>query len=124
MVSFNETHAPTFRNCVIEQDLPMPNWSKTFETFWLHSSIFALQKQPENLNVKSSLAFRKRLVASFTETCAPTSRKYVVERSWLPLNLSKAFKTYWLDSSVFALEKQLEKLNFHSFFTSKKPFSG
>ena len=39
-------------------------------------------------------------------------------------NWAKIFEIVWLHSSVFALEKQLEKLNFQSFFTSNKPFPG
>ena len=42
-------------------------------------SIFILEKQPEILNFQSFLPLRSPLVASFSETLAPTSREYVVE---------------------------------------------
>ena len=60
-------------------------------------------------------------MASFTETRAPTSRKYVVEQGLPTPSRLKTFQTFWSISSVFLLEKQPEKLNFQ-FFTSKKPF--
>ena len=63
-------------------------------------------------------------MASFNETGAPTSRKYVVEQGLLTLNWSKTFQAFWSHSSLFALEEQHEKLNFQSFFTSKEPFGG
>ena len=70
------------------------------------------------------LPVRNHLVASFNETRAPTSRKYVVEQGLLTPNWSKAFQTFLSHSSVFALEKQPEKLNFQSVLTSKRPFCG
>ena len=46
MATFNETHTPTSRKYVGEQGIVMLNWSETSQTFWLHSSGFALEKQP------------------------------------------------------------------------------
>ena len=64
------------------------------------------------------------MVATFNKTRAATFRKYAVEQG-LP-------KSIWLKTSqnlrsqfsVFALEKQPEKLSFQSFFKSKKSFGG
>ena len=50
VATFNEAHAPTFRKFVAEQDIGMANSSKIFQTFKVHSSFFALEKQPKNLN--------------------------------------------------------------------------
>ena len=50
VTTFNETGAPTSRKYVAEQGIVMANSSKTFQTFWSHSSVFALEKQPKNLN--------------------------------------------------------------------------
>ena len=124
VASFSETHTPTSRKYVVEQGLPTPIWSKTSQTFWLHSSVFALEKQPEKVNFQSFLPLRNPLVASFNETRAPTSRKYVVEKGLAMSNWSKTFETFWSHSCVFALEKEPEKVNFQSIFTSKKPFGG
>ena len=48
--TFNETRAPNSRKYVAEQGMLMPNWSKPFQTFWPHSSVFALEKQHRNKN--------------------------------------------------------------------------
>ena len=53
MATLNEAHAPTSRNNVAEQGIVMSNCLKTFETYWLHSSVFSLEKQPSNLNFRS-----------------------------------------------------------------------
>ena len=45
--------------------------------FRSHSSIFALEKQAKNLNFQSFFTSNRPLVATFGETRAPTSRKYV-----------------------------------------------
>ena len=50
MATFNEARAATSRKYVAEEGIVMPNWSKTFQTLWLHSSVFALEKQPKNLD--------------------------------------------------------------------------
>ena len=80
VATFSETRAPTSRKYVAEQGMVMPNWLKTFHTFWSHSSTFALEKQPKNLNFHSVLPLTDPLVATFSETCATTSRKYVAEQ--------------------------------------------
>ena len=63
-------------------------------------------------------------MASFNETRATTSRKYVADQGIVISDRSKVFQTFWSHTSVFALEKQPENLNFHSVFTSKRPFDG
>ena len=56
------------------------------------------------------------LVATFNETRAPTSKKYVSEQGIVMPNWSETFQTCWSYSSVFDLEKQPKNLNFQSFF--------
>ena len=108
-----------------EQNIPvMPNWSKTFQTFWSHSSVFVLKN-----NMKSSifivfLPVRNSLVASFNERRAPTSRKYVVEQALPTPNWSKKFQTFWSHFSVFALENYSKNLNFWSILASKRTLCG
>ena len=89
----------------------------------MHSSVFALEKQPEKVNFQSFLPLRNPLVASFNETRAPTSRKYVVEKGSAMSNWSKTFETFWSHSSVSALEKQPEKVNFLSFLPLRNPLA-
>ena len=45
----NKMRAPTARIYVSEQAIEMPNWSKTFQTVRLHSSVFSLEKESKNL---------------------------------------------------------------------------
>ena len=125
MASFSEMRGPTFKIYVAEQGMPLPNWLKTFQVFWLHSPGFSIEKRTEELNFHSFfLAPRNLLVASFNEMYALTSKKHLVEQG-LPTQIwSKTFPTFWLHSPNFALEKQLEKLNFKSFCTFKKHFDG
>ena len=50
MATFNATRAPPSKKYVAEKGIVMSNSSKTFNSFYSHSSIFALEKQPKNLN--------------------------------------------------------------------------
>ena len=52
VATFNETRAPASRKYVTEQDIVMPNSSEIFQTFWSHSSVYASEKQPKNLNLQ------------------------------------------------------------------------
>ena len=113
VATFNELRAPAFRRYIAEQGIMMPKWSKTFRFFWNKLSVFALEKQPKNLNFESFfLPLGDRLVATFSETHAPTSRIYVVEQDIRMANWSKTFQTFWLHFTVFVLEKQPKNLNF------------
>ena len=125
MATFNETRAPTFRKYVVEQGIVMPNWSKSFQTFWSHSSIFALEKKTKNLNFQSLfLPLGDPLVPTFNEMRATTFRSYVAEEGIVMSNWLKIFQTFWLHSSIFALEKKPKNLNFQSFFTFMRHFGG
>ena len=79
VATFNETPAPTSGKYVAEQDIVMSHWLKTFQTFRWHSWIFALEKQPKNLNFLF-LPLGDPLVPTFSETCALTSGKYVADK--------------------------------------------
>ena len=94
--TFNKMRAPTSKNYVAEQGIVIPNWSKTLQAFLWHSSIFALEKQPKNLNYSEFLLpLRDPLVATFHETRSPTSRKCVAEQGIVVPNWSKTFQTFW-----------------------------
>ena len=122
MATFNETHAPTSRTFIATEGILMPNASKTFQSFLWGSSVFPLEKERKCLNFQSFLPLTDPLVANVSTTSAPTSRKYVAEQGKGRANWPQEFKTFWSHTSVFATEKQAKYLNFHSFFTSKKPF--
>ena len=106
---------------VVKQGKPTPNWSKVFQTFWSLSSVLVLEKQPKKLHFQIFLSLRNIVVASFKETRAPASWKYVVEKDKPIPNWSKIFETFLQGSSVFTLEKQHEKLNFLSFSPLSEP---
>ena len=124
MTSFNDTRAPASRKYVAEQVIVIQNWSKTFQTFWSHSSVLGLEEKSEKLNFQSFLHLRNPLVASNNETRAPTSRIYVADKGIVMPNWLKTFQNFWSHSSVFPLENRPEILNFQSFFTSKKLSGG
>ena len=68
--TFHETRAPTCRKHVSEQAIVISNWSIKFQTFWSHSSVFPLEKQPKNLNFYSFFASNTPFVGYFEwKTC-------------------------------------------------------
>ena len=52
---------------------------------------FYFKKQPKNLNFYSFLPLIDPLLATFNETRAPTSKKYVTEQGIVMQNWSKTF---------------------------------
>ena len=84
----------------------MSKWSKAFQTFCLHSSVFALKKAPKNINFRASFTSNIFFGGTSNETRAPTSGKYVGEKGIVMSNWSKWFQTSWSHSSVCALEKE------------------
>ena len=54
-------------------------------------------------------------MATFNETCALTSGKYVAEQRTVMSNWSKTLQRFWSNSSVFALQKQTKNVNLQSF---------
>ena len=63
-------------------------------------------------------------MATFSETWAPISRKYVVEKGLMMPNLWQTRESFWLHSSFFVLEGYPKNLNFQSFYTTKASFDG
>ena len=65
VATFNEARAPTSKKYVAEQVIVMQNLSKSFQTFWLHVSVVALEKQPKNLHFQSFLISRRTVGGYF-----------------------------------------------------------
>ena len=63
-------------------------------------------------------------MATFSETCASTSRKYVAEKGLMMPNLWQTRQSFWLHSSFFLLERYTKNLNFQSFYTTKTRSNG
>ena len=68
----------TSRKCIPEQVIIMPNLWQSLQFFYSHTSIFALEKFPKNLNFLS--LFNETLVTIFNEKRAPTFKKYVAKQ--------------------------------------------
>ena len=60
--TFNKSRTPTSGIHVSEQDIVMPNWSKSFQQFWSHSTVFNLQRLSKNLNFHSCFTFNRPTV--------------------------------------------------------------
>ena len=73
MATFDEMREPTSRKYVAEEGIVMSNRSKTFQTFWSHSSVFPIEKLRENLNSRVTLRLIDPLVATSNQS-APSSR--------------------------------------------------
>ena len=121
VATFKETCALIPRRYVSEPGKSIPE-SSNFLVALLH---FCFRKT----TVKSKfsdffLPLRHPLVATFSETCAPTFWKYVSYQGIIMPNLSEKLQFWWLHPSIFALEKQPKNLNFQSSFTSKIHFGG
>ena len=108
VATFNETRAPAYTKYIAEQSIVMPNWSKIIQTYRSHSSVFALEKQPKNVNFQSFLPLIDLLGGTFNETGAQTSIKYAAEQAIKIPNWSKTFQTFWSHFPVFAIEKLLK----------------
>ena len=106
VASLNGTRAPTSKKCVAEKGIVMPNWLKSFQTFWLHSSIFALEKQLQKPNFQSF--FYVLLHVSFNEKWTPIPKKFVVEQRFPTPILWKTIENHWSHSFISPLEKRLE----------------
>ena len=76
MATFNETHPPTSRKYVAAQGIVTPNWSKAFQTFCSHSSVYALEKQPKNLNFQRIFTSNRPFGGYFQwNACTYTKKK-------------------------------------------------
>ena len=111
-----------FQKICTLKGMVLPNWPKTFETFWSHFSVFAIQKQLKNLNFQRLFTHKKTFGAYFQRGgyFQRNACSYFQEIcSWTRNSNAKLMKnihTFWLHSSIFALEKQPKQLSFHDFF--------
>ena len=151
MASFSKACAHTSRKHVPKLDIVIPNLSDKLNTFWLYSSVFALEIKPKNLGFQSFFTckwifagyFQWKTCTNFHKICsrgrytscqfyyihsnffqkfseffyflkrfwwllptgASTSRLYEAAKVLLIPHLSHTLQVFWLQSSVFALEK-------------------
>ena len=71
-----------FKN-VAEQGIAIPNWSKTFQTFWSRPPVFALKTQPKNLSFHNF--FISKWIASgyFQGNVCTHFQNKLAEKVWL-----------------------------------------
>ena len=105
MAAFNETGEFTSRWYEVEQVVLIPNLSETLEDFCSHSSVFALEKYSKNLSFKSTFTTKKTLVATFSETRRPISKKCAASQGIMMPKLLETLQCFWSHFSLFALEK-------------------
>ena len=75
--------------------------------FFIALLYFCFRKKAlKMLNFWNCLSLKESLLAPFSGTCALSSRKYVSEQATSILHLSKKLQSFWVHSSLFALEKQ------------------
>ena len=82
MATLSETCALNSREYISEPGMSILNLSKKFKLFWSHSSVFALENYPKNVQLSeffTSYLSKESSLNTFSETCALTSRIYVSE---------------------------------------------
>ena len=124
MATFNEMHTPTFRKYVTEQDIVMPNWLKTSQTFWLHLTVFDLEKQPKNLNFQSCFTYDRSFDGYFQWNACNCFQKIC---SWTRHNdatLIKIISNFFVALQSFCSIREPKNLSFQNFLTSNRPFDG
>ena len=81
--------------------------------------LFCLKKAIKILNFQISLPLKDPLVATVSETCPLTSRKYVFEPGISSQSLLEKSRFFWSHLLFLALEKYSESLNFYIFLHPK-----
>ena len=122
MATFTKTCAPTSRKHVADQGILLPNRSKTFQIFWSHFSVFALEKQPKKIKSSEFFTSKKHFGRYFQWNACTCFQKICSWTRQSNAKFVKMIETFWSHSSISASEKQPEKLNFENFFTSKRLF--
>ena len=103
----------------------MPNWSRTFQSFWSNSYCLALEKQPEKLNFHDFFT-SKRLCGGYLQWNAWTYFWKLC--NWTRYSNGKLIKkknsNFLVALPCFCFSKATLKALFSEFFTSKRPFHG
>ena len=119
MDTFNETRAPTSRKHVSEKGIVMSNWSIRFQTFWLHSSVFPLDRQPKNLNFHSFFTSNRPFGDYFQWNACTYFQKICNWARYSDVKLIKNIWNFLFTLLCFYFRKQPKNLNFHN-----RPFDG
>ena len=124
MATFNGPCATTFRIYVYEQGIVMPNWSKTFQNFGLHSSVFAIEKLPKNLNFQSLFTSNRPFRGNFQWKVCTNFQIICSQKSCSDPALIKIISNFLIALHSFCFRKEPKNLNFERLFTTNRPFGG
>ena len=124
MTTFNETRAPTSRIYVTEKSIIQPNWSKTLQSFWSHSSVFALEKLLKKINFQSFFTIKRPYGDYFQWNMCTYFQKIYSWTRYSNAKLIKNISIFLVALLCFSFRKTIQQLSFQRFFTSKRPFGG
>ena len=124
VATFSETRASTFRKNVTEHGILMPNWSRTCQSFWTHSSIFALEKQPKNLNFQSFFTSKRSFRGYFHWIVCSYFEKICSWTRYSNAKLIKNISNFLITLFCFCFRKTNLKSKISEFLTSERPFRG
>ena len=105
-----------------EPGMIIANLSGIFQFFWLHSSVFILEKKHKNLSFQSFLPLRDTLVATFNKRHTPTFTKFVPEQGIV--ERYREISIFFVVLLRFCFKKTTEKDKYLEFFTSRRTFGG
>ena len=97
----------------------MLNWSKTFQTFRSHSSVFNLEKLPNNLNFHSFFNSNRAFGGYFQWNACTYFQKICNWARYSDVKLIKNIWNFLFTLLCFYFRKQPKNLNFHN-----RPFDG
>ena len=116
MATFNTTRAPNSRKYVTQQGILLPNWTRTFQAFWSHSSVFALEKQHKNLNFQSFLPLVGPFGGYFQWNACSYFQKICSLKSYSNVKLIKNVLNFLVAVLRFCFRKTTLKSKFSVFY--------
>ena len=102
----------------------MKNWSKRFQSFWLHSSVFALDKQPKKLDFQSFFTSQRPFGGYFQWKACTTFQNICSLTKYSNAKLIKNILNFPVAFHGICFRKTTLKSIFHSFFISNRIIGG
>ena len=102
----------------------MKNWSKRFQSFWLHSSVFALDKQPKKLDLQSFFTSQRPFGGYFQRKACTTFQNICSLTKYSNAKLIKNILNFPVAFHGICFRKTILKSIFHSFLISNRIIGG